>query len=70
MIFNALVQKSKKNNINLSNVDSYDSKKEYAHTAIFRMLDKAFLKKYNINTSSDLYRISTSNLSFPLYIDR
>lgn len=69
MIFNALVQKSKKNNINLSNVDSYDSKKEYAHTAIFRMLDKAFLKKYNINTSSDLYRISTSDLSFPLYID-
>lgn len=68
-IFNALVQKAKDNNINLSNIDSYDSKKEYAHAALFRMLDKNFLEKYNIKSISDLYRISTIDSSFPLYID-
>lgn len=68
-IFNALVQKAKNNEIKLSNVDSYDSKKEYAHTAIYRMLDEEFLEKYNIKSSSDLYRISTIDSSFPLYID-
>ena len=68
-IFNALVQKAKDNNINLSNIDSYDSKKEYAHAALFRMLDKNFLEKYNIKSISDLYRTSTIDSSFPLYID-
>ena len=68
-IFNALVQKAKDNNINLSNIDSYDSKKEYAHAALFRMLDKNFLEKYNIKSISDLYRTSTIDSSFPLYLD-
>ena len=68
-IFNALVQKAKDNNINLSNIDSYDSKKEYAHAALFRMLDKNFLEKYNIKSINDLYRTSTIDSSFPLYID-
>ena len=68
-IFDSLVQKAKENNIILSNVNSYIPKEEYAHAAIFRMLDKDFLKKYNINSSGDLYRISTIDLSFPLYID-
>ena len=68
-IFNALVQKAKDNNINLSDVNSYDSKKEYAHAAIFRMLEEDFLEKYNIKRMSDLYRISTIDTSFPLYID-
>ncbi len=68
-IFNALVKKAKKNNINLTNVESYNSKEEYAHAAIFKMLDKNFLKKYNIQSSSDLYRVSTLDSNFPLYID-
>ena len=68
-IFNELVKKAKANNINLSNVEAYDSKKEYAHAAIFRMLDKDFLNKYNIQNSSDLYRISTIDSNFPLYLD-
>jgi len=68
-IFNYLVQKAKDNNINLSNVDSYDCKREYAHTAVFRMLDKDFLEKYNIKSPSDLYRTSTIDTLFPLYID-
>ena len=68
-IFNALVKKCKENNIKLNNIDSYKPKNEYAHAAIFRMLDKEFLKKYNINSTTDLYRISTIDSNFPLYID-
>ncbi len=68
-IFNALVEKAKNNNINLSNIESYDSKNEYAHAAIYRMLDKAFLEKYNIQSISDLYRVSTIDSNFPLYLD-
>ena len=68
-IYNALVQKAIDNNIAINNIDSYDPKKEYAHTAIFRMLDKEFLEKHNIKSSSDLYRIGTIDSSFPLYID-
>ena len=56
-IFNALVQKAKDNNINLSNIDSYDSKKEYAHAALFRMLDKNFLEKYNIKREESFGQI-------------
>ena len=33
------------------------------------MLDDEFLKKYNINNTGDLYRKSTIDLNFPLYID-
>ena len=68
-IFNKKKKKAKDNNINLSNIDSYDSKKEYAHAALFRMLDKNFLEKYNIKSISDLYRTSTIDSSFPLYLD-
>ena len=69
IIFNELVNKCNLNNIKLSNIDSYDDKKEYAHSAIYRMLDDDFKNKYNINTASDLYRIGTTNIDFPLYID-
>ena len=68
-IFNALVQKANDNNITISNIDTYDPKNEYAHAAIFRMLDEVFLEKYNIQSTGDLYRISTIDSSFPLYID-
>ena len=33
------------------------------------MLDKDFLKIYNITNASDLYRISTMDSKFSLYID-
>ncbi len=68
-IFDALVNIAKSKNISLSNIESYDSSKEYAHTAVFRMLDKDFLEKYNIKDASDFYRVSTIESSFPLYID-
>lgn len=68
-IFKALVEKAKENNINLIGIDTFDSNKEYAHAAIFRMLEEDFLQKNNIRSTSDLYRISTINPSFPLYID-
>ena len=68
-IFNKLVEKAKEKGINLCNIDTYEPKKEYAHAAIYRMLDEEFLKKYNIKSVSDLYRISTIDSSFPLYID-
>lgn len=68
-IFNALVDKARDNNISLSNTNSYNPEKEYAHAALFRMLEKDFLEKYNINSTGDLYRISTIDTSFPLYID-
>ena len=68
-IFNALVDKCKENNISLTNIDSYNSQKEYAHHAIYRMLDKGFINKYNILTTDDFYRLSTIDTNFPLYID-
>lgn len=69
IIFNALIEKSKENNVNLSNISSYNSKKEYAHTAFYRMLDDEFLEKYNIKNAGELYRISTIDPNFPLYVD-
>ena len=68
-IFDALIEKAKSNNIKLINTNSYEPNTEYAHAAIFRMLDKEFLEKYNIQTIGDLYRISTIDSSFPLYLD-
>lgn len=52
----------------------YNSKEEYAHDAILRMLKKCpkslnMLKEYNIETSSDFYRNSTTNKDFPLYLN-
>lgn len=68
-IFNELINKCKEKNIKLTNIDTYNIKKEYAHDAIFRMLDKDFLNKHNIKTIDDFYRQSTINNNFPLYID-
>ena len=69
MIFNALIAKCRENNIELTNEDSYKPKEEYAHAAIFRMLDNKFLEQYNINSVSDLYRKGTIDINFPLYLD-
>ena len=68
-IFNALVEKANMLNIKLNNIDSYDENKEYAHSAIFKMLDKDFLYKYNLNTPGDLYRLGSIDQNFPLYLD-
>jgi predicted metal-dependent phosphoesterase TrpH len=68
-IFNVLVEKCILSNINLKEIDSYNPSKEYAHEAIFRMLDKNFLEKYNLKNLNDFYRISTIDSKFPLFID-
>ena len=69
IIFNELKQISKKQNIYLDESTPYNPKEEYAHAAIFRMLDISFKEKYNLTKISDLYRESTINKDFPLYID-
>ena len=69
IIFNELKQISKKQNIYLDESTPYNPKEEYAHAAIFRMLDNSFKEKYNLTKISDLYRESTINKDFPLYID-
>ena len=68
-IFNALVEQCQNNNIVLNNITSYQPQKEYAHAAIFRMLNQDFLDQYHITSVSDLYRLSTIDNTFPLYID-
>jgi len=68
-IFDALVEMFYLNKIELNDIDSYDSSNEYAHSAIYRMLDNAFLEKYNILSGGDFYRLSTTDKSFVLYID-
>lgn len=68
-IFNALVEQCQNNNIFLNNITSYQPQKEYAHAAIFRMLNQDFLNQYHITSVSDLYRLSTIDNTFPLYID-
>ena len=69
IIFNELKQISKKQNIYLDESTPYNPKEEYAHAAIFRMLDNSFKEKYNLTKISDLYRESTINKDFPLHID-
>lgn len=68
-IFDALVKRCEDKKIDLNDIDSYNPLKEYAHAALYRMLSKTFLEKYNITSTSDLYRLSTTNKEFPLYID-
>lgn len=68
-IFDELIKLCKEKKIKLSNIESYNPLKEYAHGAIYRMLDKKFLDKYNVTCMGDLYRLSTIDKNFPLYID-
>lgn len=68
-IFDAMIDKCKEQKIKLKNVMSYTPSLEYAHSALIRIIDKKFLKKYNIKTQGDLYRLSTIDKTFPLYID-
>lgn len=68
-IFNKLIDICNQNKIDLIDIDTYNPSEEYAHFALFRMIDKTFLDKYNIIYPGDLYRLSTMDKSFPLYID-
>lgn len=73
-IYIKLVEICKKLKLVLNDSIPYDSEKEFAHAAVFRMLEsaqenKSFLKKYDISSTGDLYRLSTMDCDFPLYID-
>lgn len=73
-IYNKLVEVCNDLNLALDDSIPYDTEKEFAHGAIFRMLsttdeNKEFLSKYNISNVSDFYRLSTMDNKFPLYID-
>lgn len=73
-IYNKLVERCKELNLKLDNSIPYDSEKEFAHAAIFRMLEtidenQNFFNKHNISNINDFYRLSTMDSDFPLYID-
>lgn len=73
-IFQNLEKLCKKLDIKLDTSTPFNPKNEYAHAAVFRMLEttnenKEFLSKYNIKSINDLYRESTMNAKFPLYLD-
>ena len=73
-IYNKLVEVCNDLNLALDDSIPYDTEKEFAHAAVFRMLsttdeNKEFLDKYNILNVNDFYRLSTMDTKFPLYID-
>lgn len=68
-IFKELVKLCYKKNIRINNIESYNPREEYAHPAIYRMLNKYFLDYHNISNANDFYRRSTIDEKFPLYID-
>lgn len=68
-IFDKLVILCKEKNIELDMSKDYDFKTMYAHDVILEMLSDDFREKYQLKESSDFYRKSTTDTSFPLYID-
>lgn len=73
-IYNKLKDLCKNLDMKLNTSIPYNPEKEFAHAAIFRMLEsypynKEFLHKYNIKNVHDLYRESTMNTRFPLFFD-
>ncbi len=68
-IFDKLVDLCKSKNITLDMSTKYDSEKEYAHEAIFRMLTNEFKQENELTGSDDFYRKGTMDKNFPLYID-
>lgn len=72
-IYTKLVEVCKSLNLALDDSNPYDPEKEFAHAAVFRMLENTnenqkFLNKYNISNINDFYRLSTMDNNFPLYI--
>lgn len=68
-IFDKLVILCKEKNIELDMSKEYDFETMYAHDVILEMLSNDFREKYQLKESSDFYRKSTIDTSFPLYID-
>ncbi len=73
-IFEKLLELCEKLNLKLDDSTPYDAENEYAHAALFRMLQavpesKEYLDNLNIKTVTDLYREGTVNENFPLYLD-
>ena len=73
-IYKKLEELCKTLNIILDSSTPYNPENEFAHAAVFRMLETTtenlqFLSKYNIINVNDFYRESTMNTEFPLYID-
>ena len=68
-IFDKLVDLCKTKDIKLDFSTEYDSDKEYAHEAIFRMLPNDFKEENELIGSDDFYRKGTMDKNFPLYID-
>ena len=73
-IYKKLLELCNNLNLELDNSTMYNPDKEFAHAAIYRMLkanskNTEFLNKYELNSISDLYRKSTMDTNFPLYID-
>lgn len=68
-IFDVLVKLCQDKSISLNDIESYNPDEEYAHAAIYRMLSQEFLSIYSISCVGDLYRLSTIDETFPLYID-
>ncbi len=73
-IFDKLCEICNELGLKLDNSIPYQAESEYAHAALFRMLEvvpesKAYLDSLNIKTVTDLYREGTVNEKFPLYID-
>lgn len=68
-IFASLVEACKEKDIHLTDIESYDAMHEFAHAAIFRMLDDKFKENYGLSSVSDLYRKGTTDKDFPLYLD-
>ena len=68
-IFDKLVNLCKAKGIKLDFSTEYDSDKEYAHEAIFRMLPDDFKDENELIGSDVFYRKGTMDKNFPLYID-
>lgn len=69
-----LIKKIEEKKLFVDKTKPFNAKDEYAHNYIYyNMLqfeeNLEIFKKYNINSVSDFYRISTTNKSFPLYVD-
>ena len=68
-----LINKAKENNIKVD-LDIRVGELEYAHKCVYENMktfreNSQFFEKYSINSFSDLYRLSTEDKKFPLYID-
>lgn len=72
-IFNELIRLCNELQLELDESVPYNQDTEYAHMALFRMMQttssKQYLEYLNVFTVSDLYREGTMNPDFPLYVD-